>query len=252
MSLGKGTFGPLTALSVLREFRHGAAQRGPIAVAGAQELVPLLARELREGGDASAVIEGRLDGACGLIWIGEPDEVQLREAARRDLPIVAVTEAETVPYVLATDLVRVKPGEGFPLEEIGAALGRKLGDAALPLAARLPVLRKPVCETLIARFSKRNALISAAVFIPGVDLPILTLNEIRLVTRIALAHGAELDGSRVPELLGVVGAGFGFRAIARELLDAIPVAGWAVKAGIAYGGTRAIGEAAVRYFEVRI
>lgn len=251
MSLGKGKFGPLTALSVVRELRRGTVHEGPVAVAGASELVPLLARELREGGDASAVIEGRLDGASALIWIGEPDEAQLREAARRDLPIVAVTEADTVPYVLATDLVRVEPGEGFPLEKIGAALGRKLGDAAIPLAARLPVLRKPVCEALVARFSRRNALISAAVFVPGVDLPILTLNEIRLVTRIALAHGAELDGSRVPELLGVVGAGFGFRAIARELLDAIPVAGWAVKAGVAYGGTRAIGEAAVRYFELR-
>jgi uncharacterized protein (DUF697 family) len=236
---------------VLREVRRGAAHRGPLAVAGARELVPVLARELREGGEASAVVEDRLDGVAGLVWVGAPDEERLREANRRQIPIVAVTDAETVPYVLATDVVRVPPGQGFPLEEIGDALGRRLGDAAIPLAARLPVLRKPVCDALIARFSKRNALIAAAVFIPGVDLPILTLNEIRLVTRIALAYGAELDGSRFPELLGVVGAGFGFRAIARELLDAVPVAGWAVKAGIAYGGTRAIGEAAVRYFEVR-
>ena len=48
-----------------------------------------------------------------------------------------------------------------------------------------------------------------------------------------------------------VGAGFGFRAVARELLDFVPVAGWALKASIAYGGTKAIGEAAVRYFEAR-
>jgi uncharacterized protein (DUF697 family) len=251
MSPGKGKLTPLAAVGVLREVRRGAAHRGPLAVGGARELVPVLARALREGGDASTVVEDRLDGVSGLIWVGAPDEERLREANRRDLPIIAVTDADTVPYVLATDVVRVPPGQGFPLEEIGAALGRRLGDAAIPLAARLPVLRKPVCDALIARFSKKNAVIAAAVFIPGVDLPILTLNEIRLVTRIALAHGAELDGSRFPELLGVVGAGLGFRAIARELLDAIPVAGWAVKAGVAYGGTRAIGEAAVRYFEVR-
>jgi len=54
-----------------------------------------------------------------------------------------------------------------------------------------------------------------------------------------------MNGSRV------VGAGFGWRAVARELLDVVPVAGWAVKAGIAYTGTRAIGEAAVRYFAAR-
>jgi uncharacterized protein (DUF697 family) len=51
------------------------------------------------------------------------------------------------------------------------------------------------------------------------------------------------------ELLAVVGAGFGFRAAAREVLDLVPVGGWAVKGAVAYTGTRAIGEAAVRYFE---
>ncbi len=49
----------------------------------------------------------------------------------------------------------------------------------------------------------------------------------------------------------MVGAGFGFRAIARTLLDFVPVAGWAVKGAIAYTGTRAIGEGAVRYFDAR-
>jgi len=37
--------------------------------------------------------------------------------------------------------------------------------------------------------------------------------------------------------------------VARELLDFVPVAGWAVKGAIAYAGTRALGEAAIRYFE---
>jgi uncharacterized protein (DUF697 family) len=31
----------------------------------------------------------------------------------------------------------------------------------------------------------------------------------------------------------------------------VPVAGWAVKGGVAYAGTKAVGEAAVRYFEAR-
>jgi uncharacterized protein (DUF697 family) len=156
-----------------------------------------------------------------------------------------------VPYVLATDLVRVPPGQGFPLDEIAAAVARRLGEDGTSLAARLPVLRGAVCDELIRSFSKRNAIVSAAVFIPGVDLPVLTLNQARLVLRIALAYGQEIDNSRAIELLGVVGAGFGFRAVARELLDFVPVAGWAVKGAIAYGGTKAIGEAAVRYFEER-
>ena len=60
-------------------------------------------------------------------------------------------------------------------------------------------------------------------------MPLLTLNQARLVLRIALAYGQTIDNQRALELLGVVGAGFGFRAVARELLDLVPVAGWAVE-----------------------
>jgi uncharacterized protein (DUF697 family) len=251
VSRGKAKLGPLSIFSLVRELRRGGGDPRPLAVAGARELVPLLARELREGGDASAVVEQRVEHAAALVWIGPPDETELRAAARARIPIVAVTDTDTVPYVLATDLVRVPPGQGFPLDEIAAAVARRLGEDGTSLAARLPVLRGAVCDELIRSFSKRNAIVSAAVFIPGVDLPVLTLNQARLVLRIALAYGQEIDNSRAIELLGVVGAGFGFRAVARELLDFVPVAGWAVKGAIAYGGTKAIGEAAVRYFEER-
>ncbi len=34
---------------------------------------------------------------------------------------------------------------------------------------------------------------------PGNDLPVLTLNQVRLVLRIADAHGFEIDKERLPE-----------------------------------------------------
>ena len=88
-------------------------------------------------------------------------------------------------------------------------------------------------------------------FIPGVDLPVLTLNQIRMVLRICAAYGLEVDGQRAPELVATIGAGLGFRALARELLDFVPVLGWVVKGAVAFTGTRALGEAAVRYCEAR-
>jgi len=51
-------------------------------------------------------------------------------------------------------------------------------------------------------------------------------------------------------VLGVVGAGFGFRTIARELVGFVPVGGWAAKGAVAYAGTKAVGEAARRYFTI--
>jgi uncharacterized protein (DUF697 family) len=247
----KTKLGPLGVLSVVRELRRGAGDTRPLAVAGARELVPLLVRELRSGGDELAVVENRLEDVAALVWVGPPDEEKLRAAARTGIPIVAVTEEASLPYVFASAIVHVPPGQGFPVAEIARALAHGLGENGTSLAARLPVLRGAVCDELIAMFSKRNAIVSAAIFVPGVDMPVLTLNQIRLVLRIALAHGEQIDNRRAVELVGVVGAGFGLRAVARELLDFVPVAGWAMKGAIAYSGTKAIGEAAVRYFATR-
>jgi uncharacterized protein (DUF697 family) len=245
----KNKVGPLAVMALLRDVRRGVDDPRPLAVAGARELVPLLARELRAGGDEAAVVEQVVEGAAALIWIGASDEKTLEAAARAKVPTVAVTDAELLPF--ADEVVRVPPGQGFPVKQITAAVARLLDEGGIALAARLPAFRGAVCAHLIDKASKRNALIGAAVFVPGVDMPILTLNQVRLVLRIALAHGEHVDRSRAIELAGVVGAGFGFRAVARELLNLVPVAGWAVKGAIAYTGTRAIGEAAVRYFEAR-
>jgi uncharacterized protein (DUF697 family) len=251
--VSRSKLGPVALFSLVREVRRGSGDQRPLAVAGARELLPIIARELRAGGDPSAVVEGRVENAAVLVWVGPPDEEALRAADRAGVPIVAVTDTGTdeVAYVLATDLVRVPPGQGFPVDEIARAVARKLGEDGTALAARLPALRPAVCDELIRSFAKKNALVAAAVFIPGVDLPVLTLNQARLVLRIALAYGQEIDRDRAVELLGVVGFGFGLRTVARELLDLVPVAGWAVKGAVAYAGTKAIGEAAVRYFDAR-
>jgi len=249
--MSRRKLGPLAVLSLVREVRRGSGDQRPLAVAGARELLPIIAKQLREGGDPAAVVEGRFENAAALIWVGAPDVEALRAADRAGVPIIAVTDANEVPYVLATDLVRVPPGQGFPIDAIARAVARKLGEDGTALAARLPSIRGAVCDELISSFSKKNAIIAAAVFIPGVDMPVLTLNQARLVLRLALAHGQEVDRERAVELLGVVGLGFGLRTVARELLDLVPVAGWAVKGAVAYAGTKAIGEAAVRYFEAR-
>jgi uncharacterized protein (DUF697 family) len=153
-----------------------------------------------------------------------------------------------VPYVLATDVVTCPPGAGFPVAEIAAVVARRLGGDAAGLAAKLPILREPVSRALIESVARRNGLLAAAIFVPGADFPILTLNQLRLVLRLAAAHGQEIDAQRAPELLAVVGGALGFRRLAHQLLGFVPVAGWAIQGAIAYGGTKTLGEAARRYF----
>jgi uncharacterized protein (DUF697 family) len=249
---------PLALWNVAKEVRLAVSDDRALAVAGAPELVAALKRELGQDGDPGALVgSDALDRAAALVLVlvGPPsvlDEALLKKARRARIPVVCLAAGPVegpIPFVLATDVVRAEPGRGFPLEELAGVLARRLGEAATPLAARLPVLRDAVCAHLVESFARRNAITAAAVFVPGADLPILTLNQARLVLRIASAYGVEIDGQRLPELLAVLGAGFGFRALAREALDFVPVAGWALKGAVAYAGTRALGEAARRYFD---
>jgi len=246
---------PMAVWGVLRELKIAAQETRPLVVSGA--LAEQLAKELSRGAAPGAVRAGGRaeDGGCLIRLLAgapsEEDEQELKAAKRARVPAVVVqtgTEDFDVPYVLATDIVKCRPGEGFPVDEIAAAVAARLGEAGTGLAARVPVLREPLCEQLVGSFSRRNGILGVAIFVPGADFPVLTLNQIRLVLRLAAAHGVEVDQQRLPEVLATVAAGFGFRAVARQLLGAIPIAGWAVKGGVAYGGTRALGEAAQRYF----
>jgi uncharacterized protein (DUF697 family) len=246
-------------LGLLKEVRE--TKDDPLMVGG--PLADQLARELSVGGDPSAVLVGTEPrGVEAFVYvigdtITDEDERILKSARRERVPVIVVAAGRNapvrIPFVLATDVVRVEPGHGFPVEDVTRALANRLGEEATSLARRLPVLRPAVSARLIERFSRKNGLIGAAVFVPGVDLPVLTLNQIRMVLRVFAAHGLELEDAnhRLPELAATVGAGFGFRAVARQLLGLIPLAGWAVKGGVAYGGTRAIGEASLRYSEAR-
>jgi uncharacterized protein (DUF697 family) len=252
---------PTAVLGIVRELRASAKSDKPLAVAGVRELTAALRRELTRDGVSSAVgDESAVEKAALLLYVlagraGEEDVALLKRAQRAQVPIVCVLaqprgdDLPDPPYALAENVVRVPPGAGFPIEQIARTIARALGERATPLAARLPVLRDAVVDRLIAQFSRQNGIVGAAVFVPGADLPVLTLNQIRLLMRIADAYGFELDRERIPEVIGVLGGGIGLRALARSLLGVVPVAGWAVKGGIAYGGTRAFGEAARRYFE---
>lgn len=240
---------------LLREIAASGSGEHVLAVGGARELAPLLRQQLRRGGaEPAAVRLGEPEGAGAYVHVlaGEvraEDVAVLRRAQRARAPAIAVAvdfaADTTIPYVLATDVVWVGAGQAFPLEAIARAIAGLLGERGAPLAARVPLLREAVSEQLVAAFAGKNGLLAAAVWLPGADLPLLALNEFRLVLRLAQAYDAPGEvGGRLPELAATLGAGFGLRALARELLGLRPGAGWVLKAAIAYGGTRALGEAA--------
>lgn len=246
---------------LLKEVQESGRDERPLVVGGARELAVVLRKELGRNGARSAIRDGDdPEGAAVLVYVlgrapSEEDRRALRRARRARVPIVAVAAGQfddgaTIPFVLATDVVRVGVGEGFPLEAIARVVATRLGEEGAPLAARLPQLRGAVCERLVASCARKNAIVAGAVFVPGADLPVLARNQVRMLLRLDQAYGLELDPrTRGPEVLAVLAAGFGLRAAAGELLDLVPVAGWLVKGAVAYAGTRALGEAAIRRLE---
>ncbi|MEG0070623.1 MAG: hypothetical protein RR671_02440 [Raoultibacter sp.] len=159
------------------------------------------------------------------------------------LPEVAGGTAATEPYPL--------------VEEAKETLNQKMGewmldacrDKRLAFALAFPFVRKPLSLDAVNATAMQNAGVGLVLFIPGADLPVMTLNQAKMLLQIAAAYGQPLGVERVKELAAVVGGAFACRAVARQLIAFVPALGWAIKAAIGYTGTLAMGRAAIEYFE---
>ena len=268
MRLNRLPIHPGAIYGIVKELRAAAEDFRPLLLAGA----PGPGRELRDaltaGGDAQAVrdLTGSdlsaydVEGAGLLLYVIEgeqvaaKDEEALRLADRKGVEAICVLvgagrDPVDVPFVLATNVVQVPPGAPLPIDRIVELIAERADKRAYMWAARLPALRQAVVEQTIDKFARQNGILGVAIFIPGADMPALTLNQIRMVFRIAAAYGEQIDRDRAFEILAVIGAGLGFRTVAREALGFIPGVGWAIKGAIAYAGTQALGKAAAAYFE---
>jgi hypothetical protein len=171
----------------------------------------------------------------------------------------------------SVDLILYEPGlqspEGaytldrhVPEETISDILHGK-EELALPLARHFPGFRRAVIDRAIHGVARENALFAIATALPDVvpsliELPwafgefasdtfFLTANQLRMAFLIAAASGHEVGFAHQKAAIGtIVGAAFGWRALARELVGKIPLGGGLIpKGAIAYAGTYAVGKA---------
>lgn len=125
----------------------------------------------------------------------------------------------------------------------------------LPLARRLPPFRPAACNLLIQETSQVNASYSFTTglgeTVPGLnfvlgagDAIVLTKNQLMMAYKIALVSGKTGSPQQLlGEIVGVLGGGFLFRQLARQMSGLIPVWGIVPKVAVAYAGTWAIGRA---------
>lgn len=212
--------------------------------------------EVAELGAAPVVAPGT-DVVIALAGSGNPGLRQALSAPRQfRMPIVVVALGDPMrEFDLSTALqqptadlvVKQEPAEA--VERMGLWLSDNMASKKLALAHNFAFMRKAVSEDAVRTTAWQNALIGVVTPIPGADMPIMTANQIKMLLQVAAAYGQPLNVERVKELAAVVAGGYVLRALARQTLTLVPVLGWAVKGGIGYTGTIAMGKAAIRYFE---
>jgi uncharacterized protein (DUF697 family) len=138
-------------------------------------------------------------------------------------------------------------------------------DIALSLARRFPGLRHEVAERVIRDTALANAEFAMLNALPGVipiiapllpaaaigDIFMLTKNQAMMLYRLAAIHELPLDlRARSRDLGPLLGNAFGWRAIAREVVGAVPGGiGLVARGTIAYAGTVALGRALLKLYE---
>ncbi len=209
---------------VFRETRNAAREQATLAVTGdsprASEVAALLGAQRGVRGAEVILSVSETGATISGKAVEDPGEISLPRGYGKDL----VDD-------LAPRIVRA-------MDE----------DYLVALAKGYPALRRAVSEEVTRNNARQNAVIGALP-IPGADMPVMTANQARMVLNIAAAYGEELSMDRARELLGVLAAGFGLRALSRQAVKFVPVGGWAASAVIAYAGTVAMGRSSILYFE---
>ncbi|MGI6031887.1 MAG: YcjF family protein [Coriobacteriales bacterium] len=139
--------------------------------------------------------------------------------------------------------------EDRPLEELGEWIVSNAPAKRIAMAADFPFLRHPLAADIIRRATIQNGAVSVVFFVPGADMPVITLNQVKMALQIAAAYGNPMGSARIKEVAAIVAGGFGFRGIARKLVSLVPVLSWAIKPAVSASGTFAMGQAAIGYYE---
>jgi len=211
-----------------------------------------------------------------VIFLGRPGDVagaQFEPLSILRVPILAIT----VDPLAQPSGPNAPPAAGAWSEYVVPAIAREslrgrvfphlvecAAGVEIAVGRHLPVLRETVAAKLTrdaANNALKVALASAVVdhiplvgivlgaFASAGDMVAITGIQVMLMLHIEAAYGRDPDVQHTWKLLPVIGGGFGWRTLARELVGFVPVAGIAIKGAIAYAGTIVVGEGVTFYYE---
>ena len=227
---------------------------GPVGVSGM--LAEQLTKELAAGADPGAIVVAGaevVERAEVLVRIiaGDPtpeDEQLVRAADAGGVPVVIVQlwpQADwTTPFVLTPFVVECRAGEGFPVGAIADSIVEASENGAA-LGARAPVIAEATRKGVVKSAVLRSTLIGLAGSRLGVSRPLLTLEQVRMLSQLRTAStespAADELRVRAAGAAAVLAAGFAFRGVARSLRTVLPAP--IAQAAVAAAGTWALAKA---------
>ncbi len=146
------------------------------------------------------------------------------------------------------------------LENFVPVMLELLPDQLIALARQFPLFRVPAANLLIGETCFSNAAYSLSSGLAGVvpalivpmnisDMVVLSKAQAFLVYKLGLSLGLSTEWrDYVAEFGSVVGSGFLWRQLARQLVGLIPVWGIVPKVGVAYAGTYVVGHAVLKWY----
>lgn len=253
-----------------------AETRGLLLSGHADDSVPLDAAACIETISPNAPLITEPSEVRVVIFLGHPGD---REGANLEplkalkVPILALTiDPDAAPTGPVTAPAAATVGEyvvnSISKEHLKGRVFTHIVDASkgveIAVGRRLPPLRETVAAKLTrdaANNALKVALASALVdhipvvgvvlgaFASAGDMVAITGLQMMLLLHIEATYGRDPDVQRMWKLLPVIGGGFGWRTLARELAGFVPVAGIAIKGAIAYAGTIVVGESVTFFLE---
>jgi uncharacterized protein (DUF697 family) len=210
---------------------------------GRYELALFVTERIEPSEDESRVLRHLAEAGLGVVVVIVGDA--LEDYVGTDLPRPLETARVVLPAALEPGVLR---------EHLVPVLLEAVSrDLRLSLARQLPIVREVAIRELIEETSRANALYTASTglarAVPILNIPlnvadivVLTKNQLVMAYRIALMTGKRGEPREVlGEIVGVVGGGFFFRQVARELVGLVPVIGIVPNVAVSYAGTRVIG-----------
>ena len=228
------------------------ARPGPIVVSGV--LAEQLAKELGAGAAPGAVVVGtgppRADAEVLVhIIAGDPiaaDDELVRNA--QDLSVVLVElwpQADwTRLFVLTPFVVECEAGHGFPVREIADRIAEATQDSGL-LASAVPAIADSARAGIVKQSLIRSALLGITGARSGASRPLISLEQVRMVSRLRAVESEPADAVERSEIVAsaavVLSSGFAFRSVARSARTVLPAP--IAHAAVAVAGTYVLAKA---------